>query len=75
MKDANEYRQQTINRQKTIEPGIDPTLYVSSEFDPTMYQVFGSKEDLQNAVKRGKVMEGEKVYYMEGSGFLSATGK
>jgi len=75
LKTANEYRQSTIERQQSIEPGIDPTLYVSSEFNPTMYQVFDSKEDLQNAVKRGKVMEGEKVYYMEGSGFLSATGR
>lgn len=75
LKDANEYRQATIDRQQSIEPGIDPTLYVSSEFKPTMYQVFDSREDMQNAVKRGEVKVDEKVYFMEGSGFLSATGK
>lgn len=75
LKDANEYRQATIDRQQSIEPGIDPTLYVSSEFNPTMYQVFDSREDMQNAVGRGEVKVGEKIYFMEGSGFLSATGK
>lgn len=75
LKDANEYRQATIDRQQSIEPGIDPTLYVSSEFNPTMYQVFDSREDMQNAVKRREVKVGEKIYFMEGSGFLSATGK
>ena len=74
LKDANEYRQQTINRQKTIEPGIDPTLYVSSEFNPTMYQVFDSWEEAQQAQAQGKIQAGEKIYFMEGSGFRSATG-
>lgn len=75
LKDANEYRQATIDRQQSIEPGIDPALYVSSEFNPTMYQVFDSREDMQNAVDRGEVKVNEKIYFMEGSGFLSATGK
>lgn len=74
LKDANEYRQATIDRQQSIEPGIDPTLYVSSEFNPTMYQVFGSWEEAQQAQAQGEIQAGEKIYFMEGSGFRSATG-
>lgn len=74
LKTANEYRQATIDRQQSIEPGIDPTLYVSSEFNPTMYQVFGSWEEAQQAQAQGEIQAGEKIYFMEGSGFRSATG-
>jgi hypothetical protein len=74
LKDANAYRQSTIERQQSIEPGIDPTLYVSSEFNPTMYQVFDSWEEAQQAQAQGKIQAGEKIYFMEGSGFRSATG-
>jgi hypothetical protein len=74
LKDANAYRQSTIERQQAIEPGIDPTLYVSSEFNPTMYQVFDSWEEAQKAQAQGKIQAKEKIYFMEGSGFRSATG-